>query len=66
MNVIEERRPQHRLGAGRWAQALHTVVRGARKVQDEQTRMWGVFRRVAFRIPAPRTPAGESGHAPRA
>ena len=66
MNVIQDRRPQHRLGAGRWAQDLHTVVRGARKVQDEQTRMWDVLRRVTFRIPAPRTPARESEHAPRA
>jgi len=63
MTVIQDRRPQHRLGAERLAGALLTAVRSLRTVQDEQTRMWDAFYRVAPSAPAPRPPAGKLEHA---
>jgi hypothetical protein len=62
MTVIQDRHPRHQLGARHLSDTLKTAIRGVRKVQDEQTRMWNAFYRVEPSAPARKPPAGKSQH----
>ena len=63
ITAIQDRCPRRRPGSGRLTCALKTVIRGLRKVQDEQMRTWEAFYRVEPGAPAPKPQPGKSERA---